>query len=293
MLAQEHQPYDRALKSLFGDEAAEILPRLVEGVTLVSEQNIEIDRSTLRADLVYNVLYEGEPHILSLELQTGADKDMPTRMLTYHVGLLVKHGLPIISVILYPFETTLPESPFMEKSGTKELLRFHYRVLAIWEQDAQQIVQESIIQMYTFLPAMKNANVQLLLQAIREMEQYYTRDRFINHLSRFRVILNRSTSLSEKEKQMVNDTIYEYDSLLDNDPDIQKKVAEGETRGETRGAQKIVTTLVEVRFPTLVEVAQERIVSIQNVDMLNQLAKQIFTAQDEQTALWVLNSYAA
>ena len=123
---QEYQQYDRALKSLLRDEAAEILPGLVEGVTLLSEQNIEIDRSTLRTDLVY-----------------------------------------------------------------------------------------------------------------------------------------------------------------------KEKVAKSEERGETRGAQKIVTTLVEVRFPELAEVAQERIGNIRNIDMLNQLAKQISTAKDEQTALWVLNSYAA
>lgn len=47
MTQRESQPYDRALKSLFGDEAAEILPRLIEGVELIGEQNVEIDRSTL------------------------------------------------------------------------------------------------------------------------------------------------------------------------------------------------------------------------------------------------------
>lgn len=75
---RETQSYDRALKSLFGDEAAEILPRLIEGIELISEQIVEIDRSTLRADLVYNVLYEGEPHTLNLELQTASDEDMPS-----------------------------------------------------------------------------------------------------------------------------------------------------------------------------------------------------------------------
>lgn len=194
---QEHQQYDRALKSLFGDEAAEILPRLVEGVILLSEQNIEIDRSTLRADLVYNVLYEGEPHVLNMELQTGADSDMPKRMLTYHVGLLNKHDLPVISVILYPFETTLPEPPFIEKSGSKALLQFDYRVIALWEQNAQQIMRDRVIQMYTFLPAMKGASVSLLVQALNEMKQYYMRDNFINHLAHFRIILNRSTALTE------------------------------------------------------------------------------------------------
>ena len=49
----EHQPYDHALKSLMGDRAAEIIPQLLPEAELVSEENIEIKRELLRADLVY------------------------------------------------------------------------------------------------------------------------------------------------------------------------------------------------------------------------------------------------
>ena len=62
---QESQPYDRALKSLLGDETAEILPNLLPESELVGEENIEIDRTTLKADLVYTILYKGQPHILN------------------------------------------------------------------------------------------------------------------------------------------------------------------------------------------------------------------------------------
>ena len=214
MTQHESQPYDRALKSLFGDEAAEILPRLIEGVELIDEQNIEIDRSTLRADLVYNVLYKGRPHIANMELQTGADRDMPLRMLAYHVGLHVKHRLPVISVVLYPFETTVPESPYLEISHDEEFLTFHYKVILLSKLDAIQFVEDGAIAMYSLLPAMKNVSVPLLIRIIKEMEQYYSRDSFIHHLTRFKVILNRSTTLTKQEKQEMNDELSSYDSLL-------------------------------------------------------------------------------
>ena len=95
MAQLETQLYDRALKSLLGDEAAEILPQLIQDVVLLGEQNIEIDRSTLKADLVYNVLHKDKPCIMSLELQTGPDKDMPMRLLKYHVGLHDKQGITV------------------------------------------------------------------------------------------------------------------------------------------------------------------------------------------------------
>jgi hypothetical protein len=44
-----------------GDEVAEILPHLLPEAEFVGEENIEVDRSTLKADLVYDILYTGLP----------------------------------------------------------------------------------------------------------------------------------------------------------------------------------------------------------------------------------------
>lgn len=129
---QLHQPYDSALKSLMGDEVAEILPNLLPEAEYISEENTEIDRTTLKADLVYNIRYEGEPHIMDLELQTGADSDMMIRMIKYHIELYDTHRLPVISMILYPFETSLPTIPFEEKSRDELLLLFPYEASARW-----------------------------------------------------------------------------------------------------------------------------------------------------------------
>jgi hypothetical protein len=67
-------------------EAAEILPNLLPGSTYIGEQNIEIDRTTLRADLMYNIHYRVNPHVLNMELQTDTDHDMAIRMLRYHMS---------------------------------------------------------------------------------------------------------------------------------------------------------------------------------------------------------------
>ena len=54
----DYQPYDGAMKSLLGEEKAEILPHFLPKAEYISEQNIEIDRTTLRTDLVYNITYD-------------------------------------------------------------------------------------------------------------------------------------------------------------------------------------------------------------------------------------------
>ncbi len=72
MQQNKQQEFDNTLKALFGKEAREIIPRLVPGTEVVDDKNIEIDRTILKADLVYNVMRNGIPHILDMELQTGA-----------------------------------------------------------------------------------------------------------------------------------------------------------------------------------------------------------------------------
>jgi hypothetical protein len=286
----QRQPYDSALKSLMDDQAAEMLPEILPECTLLGEQNAEIARTNLRPDLVYLIQYRDEQHILNLELQTNTDSDMAYRMLLYHVELFGKYRLPVISIVMYPFETSLMEPVFREKSGSETLLEFHHQVLRLWTLEAVQYIQKRVVSMYTLLPAMKGANASILLNAINEMEQKYTRTDFIRHLVRFRTILRRSMTLSTQDKQIVeNHMDITYDSLLDEDPEIQERVAKAKIAGQ----QKAVLDFVEVRFPTLVPVAQEQIVRLNKADELSRLMKQIALAPDENTARWVLGTFAA
>ena len=271
-----------------GDRAAEIIPQLLPEAELVSEENIEIKRELLRADLVYLVQYKGKAHILNLELQANADSEMAFRMLLYHVELHLHYRLPVISIVLYLFEARVAEPPFRETGADEEeILTLHYRVIALWTLDAQEYVQKRIIGMYTFLPGMKGANAPLLLQAIKDLEQRFARPQFIRHLRRFRRILRRSTTVSAQDKQTVEEHMdIHYDSLVDEE--AQEWVA----RGEIRMAQKMIIGLVEARFPALIELAQERVTLIRNTDALSQLIKQVGTVPDEATARWLLNTFA-
>ena len=296
----ESQLYDSALKSLLGDEVAEILPNLLPGSQFVSEQNIEIDRTTLKADLVYNIKYRGLTHILNMELQTDADEDMPIRMLKYHVGLLDKHRKPVISMVMYPFETKVPETPFKETSGEEILLQLNYKIMLLWKLEAQQFVQDHVVGMYALLPAMKGANVPMLLQAIKEMEQKYRFPQLGHHLIRFRTVLRRSKTLSEQDKRLVEEHMQTYDSLLDSDPYIQQKVALERTlerdKALSEALQAFRDTLIEItrnRFPALTEIAQRRVAQIQAIESLQQLIVQLSLAPDQAAARRILQNSPA
>jgi predicted transposase YdaD len=105
----------------------------------------------------------------------------------------------------------------------------------------------------------------------------------------------------DKDKERILNKMKDFDSLLDENPFVQKTKAEaeergraeGEIQGEVRGLQKAVVIIVEGRFPPLTELAQQRVTQISQPDLLNVLLKQVATARDEDMARLLLNSFAA
>src|SRR5207253_1759849 len=99
-------------------------------------------------------------------------------------------------------------------------------VLCLWTIEAEPFLRRRIVSMYTLLPAMRGITASMLLQAIDEMEQSYTGDHLSRHLRRFRTILRRSKTLSAQDKQLVENRMRSYDSLLESDPEFQQRMAE-------------------------------------------------------------------
>jgi hypothetical protein len=64
-----------------------------------------------------------------MELQTEPEKDMALRMLIYYVELYAKFRLPVISLVMYPFETNISDPVFQEESVDEILLEFRHRTL--------------------------------------------------------------------------------------------------------------------------------------------------------------------
>jgi len=98
-----------------------------------------------------------------------------------------------------------------------------------------------------------------------------------------------------------------FDSLLEQNPYIQELKnrvaaeakgkaegkAEGEAEGEVKGLQVAVIEIVRRRFPSLLDIAQQRVERVRKPDALSQFVGQISTAPDEATAAWLITTLAA
>ncbi len=304
----QQQVYDNTLKSLLQDQAREILSLLIDGIEYVQTLDGEALKPTsLRTDRFYLVLYHGVLLILHIELETAANSEIGHRMLEYFGILYKAYKMPIIPVVIYPFRTSLPASPLRIMSGNKEILVLHYQVIALWTYIAQKYLDQHEVAIYALLPTMEGANYERLAQALDEMKELYNGQprRLADHLLWFGTFLDRTDMVPLEDKRRIQKKMENFASLLDENPFVQQRKAEGREEGRAEGReegraeglaeglQKALVTVVEGRFPPLVELAQQRVTRVTKPDALNLVIKGIVTAPDEATARLLLDLLAA
>jgi hypothetical protein len=142
---------------------------------------------------------------------------------------------------------------------------------------------------------MSHRSDELLLQAIEEMIKYYQEnDDFLrDELMCFAVLLRRAQPLPQVQFERVLRRIRMFDQLLEEDPWVKEKIAEGEAKGLTYGASKELVRLVQGRYPALLDLAKARATKGEPLDVLDALIEQLWAAPNEQAARSLLETYPA
>ena len=306
--SSQDQPFDNVLKSLFEGQEAEMLSIFLPEVTFLEVLNVEALRRPMRADRAYKVKGDNNGEkIAHFELETRSNSKMALRLLDYHAYFLRKYdGLPVISVIIYPFRTKVVEPPFRELDGDKEILKFDYKVLCLWKMSARRFIMEHIVSMYALLPTMEGADEALLTQAIEELAEYYQKDetRLARQLLWLGILLRRTDTVASRDKRRVQERLNMWNDLIEKDPKIREirtkskaqgraeglaeGKAEGLAEGEVKGLQQAVVRIVRGRFPELSELAQQKVTQVNEAPILYFLVEQVSLAPDEAMVRWLL-----
>ena len=317
--AHQQQAYDSTLKSLFQDQTIEMISTFIDDIENPVELNETALRPSLRVDRAYMVRRKGKQRIVHIELETSPDSDMPLRMLEYYGILYRKYKIPIISLIICPFKTSITDPPLVIVDDDGEILIFHYRIARLWKEQASSYIDSHKVAVYALLPTMEGANYELLSQALDEMKVHYEGQsrRLAEHLLWFNTLLQRTDTVSLEDKERVREKMSNIESLLDENPFVQKRRAEGFAEGEVRGRaegraegevkgraegraeglqeglQFAVLTAIENRFPPLAKSVKEKILHVQQPDKLQLILKVTFIVPDEKTLQTMIDSLVA
>jgi hypothetical protein len=99
----------------------------------------------------------------------------------------------------------------------KQVRATHYKVICLWELDAQPIVKNRILSLYTLLPAMRGANPDLLKHALQKIVQSYSRQQVGSQILWCHRMMCRSQTMSYQEKLEIEEALhmqYQFDEFI-------------------------------------------------------------------------------
>jgi hypothetical protein len=204
-------------------------------------------------------------------------------------------------------------------SGREEVLTFHFRVICLWELDAEDFISKRAVSMYPFLPTMHGTNETLLRQAIDDLTQHYKHDetKLARQLKWFGILLRRADIIPPDDKRRVQERLDMWDDLIEQDPKMKQLraesaakgkaeglsvgkaeglavgKAEGLVEGEIKGLQNAVVKIVRGRFPSLAELAEQKVAELYEPPILYYLVEQLSAAPDESMVRFLLRPSAA
>ena len=308
---EQGQPYDNVLKSLFEGQERQMIAYFLVGAEYVETLNIEVLRTSLRVDQVYKIRLDDETNVLDLEFQASGETDDAERLLEYHAYFHRKYKCPVISVIVYPFPTTVAISPLREMRRGREVLVFHFQTIKLWEWNAEDFVRTHAVPMYALLPTMAGANAGMLHKALDEMVEYYQGSdiKLAREIRWLGIMLRRAKIMPIADKQEIEERLTMFDDLMERDPKMRKiraeseargraegealGKAEGEALGKAEGLQEAVVTIVEGRYPPLADLARQKVRRITTPDALSIILKSLAAAPDENAARTLLELLVA
>jgi predicted transposase YdaD len=288
---KESKPFDSLLKALFDEQSEEIISCLLPGsqrpAGISTDQlNVELNRNTISIDIGRHIVHKEVHATFNLEAQTGPDDDLLPRMHEYALNLYRTYKRPVISVALLLFKCDVPAVPFIIQCGGEISSIFYPIIICMWQKDAYEVVQSQQRCLYPLLPTMKNVTVELLTQAVREMQEVEDRPDFARHLAWFHTMLGRTTTVLQKDKLKMEEVLkmqYPGFALFRENPVIGGMILEGELKGKAEGKAE---GLIEGEIKGRIEGIQESILDIARGSFSPQVVaqvQQVVTAsQDEE-----------
>lgn len=293
--------WDDALKIYIGDNAQDLL-EWIYGKRIVIKRKLqtEFKVSTIEADSLFDSEVmefegeeEGEPTLFHMEVQSTNDPEMPERMLGYAYSAKRAHHREVYSSVLYLREVgTVPQSPLQWKRHGQTYMFFDYTVVDLSKVPFEELRQTGRINLLPLLVLTDGANRTRVEEIITELGEAKKADLL------FATKLFADLVFKDEEDQQWLERIFAmYRDPLVQTPTYQKILREGREEGLQEGKlealRQSVLKVIGIRFPTLAELARERVARASKPDVIETVFSALLTVDDEKTARTLLELLAA
>lgn len=161
---------DIGSKHILAGDPEEWIGWLLPDAAVQVEENLsgEFQFVLRHSDELFRVRGKQGPFLLLVEVQLHVDSRMPRRMRAYTALAEEKYDLPIYPVVFYLLppkgDTDLPAFYHSEFMGLTTYQDF--RVIPVWEMEAQRVLEEGIIGLVPFTPLMKGSDDTVIREGV-------------------------------------------------------------------------------------------------------------------------------
>ena len=263
-----HQYANEFAMLSFGTSEVQVLETLD-----TEHQTVKVHRN----DMTFKVLWHNETVLLHIEVQTedSRDKPMPFRMLSYASELLLRHELPVYSVVIYLSPNAGQTDPGGYSYGNDVFgLQHKYHVIRLADLEGEAFLEAASVGLLPFTPLMKppeDINTEVWLQRCVEKTETapvdtQTRGTLLFALSLLGGLVHDPSFLDKLiTEEIMRESPY-YEIV------IQRGVERGVQQGARETSINNILSVLTERFPQSdVQPVAEALESIQDLDRLTEL----------------------
>jgi hypothetical protein len=236
-------------------------------LTFVQARPTELKEVDLRLDSLLEVTSHDQPMLLHVEFQTANDPTMAERLLRYNVITRMQQKMPVLSCVLYLLpDGQVPVSPLRwHVPGRRDVLIFTFESIQISHLVPQDLLQLGSMELLTLLPlthgGARQEMIEYMLQRLRQHG-----DEKLEVISFAFALLavrkDESTSNWLRKRFSMIEDLFEDDPMFEG---IRERAfTKGEQRGALNSLRETITTLIDQRFPSLHDVAQQELALVKN-----------------------------
>lgn len=286
------KPWDGKSKRVLTEIPQDTVDWLLPGAKFVSNLSPELEDETVYADLLFEVIVNGQRALLHIEIQRNRHSHMAERMWEYNHRATKKYKCAVSSVVIYLIDDGLvATTPFIKEFPTGRVIHtFDFDVVKLWEIPTEFFTQQGLIGLLPFTPLTKNGarreTVDEVLTQLAPTGKEPNKELLVLTFGLASLIL-----ITEADQQWLVRRIKEMHDFLYDTPAFQEIMRYGREEERQEKVQELRETLLDIimeLFPKIRIPAQEQVDAITDTLLLRKLIVKIVTFKTPEEALQFL-----
>jgi predicted transposase YdaD len=298
--------WDTSTKRLVGENPEHFIRWLIPGAVLKEKAQarpLNLNKREIEVDNLYEIVLHDQPCLALFEFQSYGDASMAQRMWEYNVLATFSYHRPTYSCVVYLKPCQVPEAFFTWTFPNGEVIHtFRFQIIKLWEMTPEELKRTGLVGIFPLMVLTQGGKRPEVVEEVITKLEAVGGEAGKELLSLTYIF---ASLVFEKEAdrrwlqrrfQMLRDVLrdsWAYQEIMQegHEEGVQKGLKEGLEEGRQqrlKDQRQMLVAIVQVHFPTIAPLAQERADVMKDPEVLQGLILKVVAAQNEEEVKQVL-----